>query len=795
MKSIYLLSSLLAMLVSTTAFSQVVLLDQNFESGSLPSGWTRQQSTPSKGWEFGNFSSLSSGFMSFPDHTKFAASNDDKYDNQAATQNVADRDMLITPALNLTTMSSGRLTFSVFYTGAYGSVATVEISIDGGSTWSVLSTIAGVSAWQDLSIDLNGYLNQTNVKFAFVHNDGGLWADGVGVDDVKVFQPTANDVQLVSIDVPATNLVGSVPVTITVKNYGTSTLNSFTFSWTADGGATTNTEIVNGLSLAPGATQSVTHNNSLVSLTGGEYTFDVALSLPNGQTDLSANNNGSATVSVSVGEADKFVVIEDHTGAWCQFCPDGTVVLLDILAANDHAIGVGVHNADAMDFPDGNTVGSAVTGGSFPSGTIDRVSFPGESDIATSRVKWNQYTQQRLSTPSIVSISADNTYVPSTRELTVNVTAEFLSNLTGDYRLNVFIIEDSVTGTGTGYNQVNAYNGVTGHPYYQAGNPIIGFVHRDVARHFMGGAWGQAGVIPNSIVALTPYSHTFTYTLPVAWNTSKMHLVVVAQKYGTSLSNRELLNALRLDLNSTDETVTTIIQDAAAVDLASITHSVCGGGKEGEITVTPVGCTDCTFTWSNGQTGAVVFSLAPGTYTVTMENNSGVNVTESFTIYGPLMLNPTVVNNGGTSSVTLNIAGGKPPYTIGWSNGSTSSTVAGLANGVYEVTVIDNNGCSTVQNLRVGAGVGINDVASKINFDVYPNPTSGSITVEADLANSGNVTIAVFNTLGALVSETTLSGSSQINQIIDLTAQANGVYIVKVTADGTSGVRRLVLNR
>ncbi len=795
MKSIYLLTSLLSMLISTAAFSQVVLLDQNFESGSLPSGWLRQQSTPSRGWEFGTYTSLSSNFMSFPEHTKFAASNDDKYDNQATTQNVADRDMLITPALNLTTMTSGRLAFSTYYTGAYGSVATVEISIDGGSTWSVLSTISGVSAWQDLSIDLNGYLNQSNVKIAFVHNDGGEWADGVAVDDVKVFQPTPNDVQLVSVDVPASSTVGSVPVTITVKNYGTATLNSFTFSWTADGGATTKTEIVNGLSLAPGATKSVTHNNSLISLTGGSYTVGVSLSFPNGQTDLSANNNGSATVNITLGTADKFVVIEDHTGAWCQYCPDGTVVLEGILDANDHVIGVGVHNDDAMDFPDGNTVGAAVTGGSFPSGTVDRVFFPTEANLASSRGTWNQYAQQRLSTPSIVSISADNTYVPSTRELTVNVTAEFLTNLTGDYRFNVFIIEDSVTGTGSGYNQVNAYNNSAGHPYYQAGNPIIGFAHRDVARHFMGGAWGQAGVIPNSIVALTPYSNTFTYTLPAGWNTNRMHLVAVVQEYAASLSNREILNALKFDLNSANETVTNVVQDAAAIDITSITHSVCGGGKEGEIFVTPVGCTDCTFTWSNGQTGSVVFSLAPGTYTVTMENNAGVSVTESITIYGPLMLNPNVVSTGGTSNVTLNISGGRPPYTIGWSNGSTSTSVTGLASGVYEITVIDNNGCSTVQNLRVGNAVGINNVADNISFDVYPNPTSGTVTIEADLANNTNVSIQVFNTIGALVSETTLSGSAQVREVVDLTAQANGVYIVKVTADGISGVRRLVLNR
>ncbi len=795
MKKIYFLIFSFALLATSTAFSQIILLDQDFESGSLPSGWSRVQNTPSRGWEFGTNTSLGSGYFTPPAHTKFAASNDDKYDNQAATQNLADRDMLITPTLNLTTMTTGILAFSAYHTGAYGSTATLEISTDGGSSWSVMQTIGTSADWQDLNIDLSAYLNQSNVKFAFVHNDGGDWADGVAVDDVKVFQPTPNDVQLISVDVPSSSIVGTVPVTITVKNYGTATLNSFVFNWTTDGGTTNHTETVNALGLAPGATKTVTHNTNIISLTSAELTIDVDLSLPNGQNDLSANNVGYATVNVLLGNVEKFVVIEDHTGAWCQFCPDGTVVLYDILDRNPNAIGVGVHNADAMDFPDGNTVGNLVTGGSFPSGTIDRVLYDGESNIATSRTKWTNYAETRLTETSIVSINADNTYNSSSRELTVNVSAEFMTDLTGDYRLNVFIVEDSVVGTGTGYNQVNAYNNVTGHPYYQAGNPIVGFVHRDVARHFMGGAWGQASVIPNNIVALTPYSHTFTYTLPAGWDVNQVHLVAVVQKFGSSSRDREILNALEFELNESEVTSVDIAQNVAAVDLASITHSACGGGKEGEITVSAVGCTDCTFTWSNGQTGAVAFSLAPGNYTVTMENNSGINVTQTFTVYGPVMLNPTVTINNGTGDVTLDIKGGQAPYTIGWSNGSSSANQTGLATGVYEITVIDNNGCSTVQNLRIADVVGIANVVSSINFDVFPNPTSGNVTVKADLANNTNVTIQIFNTLGALVSETNLNGLAQVSHTLDLSAEANGIYIVKVTADGASGIRRLVLNR
>lgn len=792
MKGFYFLT-LLATFLGTTAFGQTILLDQNFESGSLPAGWLRQQSTPSRGWEFGTNTTLSSGYLNFPEHTKFAASNDDKYDNQATTANVADRDMLITPALDLSNLSSARLTFSVYHTGAYGSSAYVEVSTDGGSTWSSIYTIQGSNSWQDLSLDLNAFLSQSNVKFAFVHNDGGEWADGVAVDDVKIFVPTPNDVQLVSIDVAANNLVGTVPVTITVRNYGTSVLNFFQFSWSTDGGTTTYTDPVNGLGLAPGATATITHNTPIIRTTDAVLNLDITTSLPNGQADFTANNNGTKKVTLLLGTAERIVLIEQHTGSWCQFCPDGSVRLKAILDANPDIIGIAIHNDDAMDFPDGNTVaGNFVSG--FPSGTVDRVLFTGESEVGVNRTVWDSYSQLRKTVPSEVFIEADNVYDPNTRLLTVNVSAQFLASLSGNYRVNVFIVEDSITGTGSGYNQSNAYNGTAGHPYYQAGNPIQGYVHRHVARHFMGGAWGQAGVIPSTIVPLTPYNHTFTYTLPPTWNTSRIKLVAVVQKYGTTANDRPILNALEFSLNTSESNTYDLVGTTAGIEATTILHSECGGGKDGEIGINAVGCTDCTFAWSNGDTGNYVFGLNPGTYTVTMTNTSGISVTQSFNIYGPLVMNPTVTINNGNGDVRLTVTGGTPPYTYNWSNGQQGAIQNGLAQGLYEVTITDALGCSSVQTLKVGNITGINDIAT-INFNVYPNPTAGNVTVEADLANNTNVTIQVFNTLGALVSERNLNGLAQVREVIDLAAQANGVYIVKVTADGTTGVKRLVLNR
>lgn len=182
----------------TALMANSQILTENFEGGALPTGWSRTQSTPSVGWVFG--ANLSSQYWAIPTHTKYAASNDDANDNQAATQNVADKDRLITPPLDLTGQTAVAVKFDAFYTGAYGSVATVEVSTNGGTSWTTIFTLDPNAAWQNnLATNLSAYAGQNNVLVAFRHNDGNAWADGFAIDNVSVYVPPANDAKINSI--------------------------------------------------------------------------------------------------------------------------------------------------------------------------------------------------------------------------------------------------------------------------------------------------------------------------------------------------------------------------------------------------------------------------------------------------------------------------------------------------------------------------------------------------------------------------------------------------------------------
>lgn len=104
------------------------------------------------------------------------------------------------------------------------------------------------------------------------------------------FSTVANDVELVSIDSPtATVLAATSPVTVTIRNNGSSVLTSLTLSYVLDNG-TPVTQAFTGLTLAYNTTQPFTFTQG-VALAFGTHTFTVTASLPNGLPDANAANN------------------------------------------------------------------------------------------------------------------------------------------------------------------------------------------------------------------------------------------------------------------------------------------------------------------------------------------------------------------------------------------------------------------------------------------------------------------------------------------------------------------------
>ncbi len=246
---------------------------------------------------------------------------------------------------------------------------------------------------------------------------------------------------------------------------------------------------------------------------------------------------------------EKYVVIEEGTGAWCPQCPDGAVELDRILKNIPRTIGVGIHWLDSMQIDDGATVASTYFAG-YPNGTVDRFAVQGNVALNT-RNLWFPAASARGKQSAKADVSLQYSYDPATRTITANVEVKTLAALTGSYNTNVYITEDNCSGSGAGWDQQNAYDTKPGHPYGGKGDPIIGYKHMNVLRAMLGGPWGTAGVISTNAAANTSYKKSYTYVLPQQYKLQDIKIVALVQKESSNKSDREILNAIEGKLSAT----------------------------------------------------------------------------------------------------------------------------------------------------------------------------------------------------------------------------------------------------
>ncbi|MDD2633568.1 MAG: T9SS type A sorting domain-containing protein [Bacteroidales bacterium] len=207
---------------------------------------------------------------------------------------------------------------------------------------------------------------------------------------------------------------------------------------------------------------------------------------------------------------NKYVVIEELTGTWCQWCPRGHVIGRELSQDYENIIFVAIHTGDNMEYNEYFTA-SGLTGA--PTANVNR-KYLGAVPAA-----WEGHaqTEMALNPPAYVTVST--TYNEATRELEATVSAEFVENLSGDYRLGGLVVEDGVTGPSPAYDQSNQYAGGGNGPmggYENLPSPVpanmIAYDH--VARHLLGGYDGEEGSLPENLVAGQTYSWTFYYALP-----------------------------------------------------------------------------------------------------------------------------------------------------------------------------------------------------------------------------------------------------------------------------------------
>lgn len=204
-------------------------------------------------------------------------------------------------------------------------------------------------------------------------------------------------------------------------------------------------------------------------------------------------------------------------------------------------------------------------------------------------------------------------------------------------------------------------------------------------------------------------------------------------------------------------------------------------------TLDPVGAIDLTasggkapysYAWSNGATTEDLTNLPAGTYSCTVTDNKGNQVsTGDIIIEGPSSLvtitdesgqNPTCEQANG--SVSISVTGGDPGYTYTWSNGATTPDVYGLFEGTYTCNVVDTKGCSA---------------SASVTITNLPSPTV-IVSSDGQQLSCTNTTVEI-NSDGSSegpqyqYSWTTSNGHIVSDPLLhDITVDAPGLYVLTI---------------
>ena len=578
----YLLSTCVLILSALISIAQTPIYTQTF--GSALGGWTSVDNNGTAGkWvrSTNPFTDPSYGAETYASPTGangFALILSDGNGSALNTD-------LISPAINCAGQTYVALQFyqwiAIYSTAGFHS-AKVYVSLD-SLNWSPVFDVATQSTGANpefIQMDISSYVsNQPNVwiKFNYQATNDLWWA----IDDVSLLSLPANDVSVLSVNANDYIGISNFPVSTTIQNLGGATLNNVTLDYTVNGAGDVS-QTFTGLGLPAFGTTTLTFNALAPLVTVQVDTLTVTSSSPNGGTDANTGNDVATKVVTTLSHVPvKNVLVEEFSTVPCGFCPGGATRVSEIVAADGaYAVPVSIHAGfytDDMTNADATAIATALDNNGAPTASVDRVIQPKQTlpafgvtgmgyDATYNDWKTAVETRQPVTPP--VSIAAYSTYDANSRALSVTINSTFFGPVAGHFRMNCYLIEDSVVGSGTGYDQHSYYHDAPTslNPWLGVGTTnlggtppnstwaIAGYVHNHVERKLLDGTWGTAGVIPSTISDGGSYTKTLSYTLPGTINAAHASLVAFVYEYNINYSSgkNEVQNVLALPLNGAD---------------------------------------------------------------------------------------------------------------------------------------------------------------------------------------------------------------------------------------------------
>ena len=255
-------------------------------------------------------------------------------------------------------------------------------------------------------------------------------------------------------------------------------------------------------------------------------------------------------------------VVEEFTGTWCGWCTIGYEGMESAKATfGDNAVLIAVHVGDVMDNSDYYSVADRVSG--YPSSFINR-----SIDAYPAPYYLSYYINQCLNNGATAEIKVAASWNDDTKTaiMIATDTRFAFSADNGQYGIALVLIEDGMTGTGSGWAQSNYLSGNSNYAesypfWYNAPEKVSGVVFNHVAV----GAWdieyGADGSVKSSFAAgeVLKYSREIDITSnSLIQDKSKLKVAALLIDRTTG----SIVNAAQTEISSPAETNVTSVSIA-----------------------------------------------------------------------------------------------------------------------------------------------------------------------------------------------------------------------------------------
>ncbi len=340
-----------------------------------------------------------------------------------------------------------------------------------------------------------------------------------------------------------------------------------------------------------------------------------------------ASSSLFAQLPVSTTAENKNVVLEEFTGIYCTFCPDGHLRASNLAAANPgDVVLINIH-AGSFAAPGGGdpdyrtTFGTAINNQSgvtgYPAGTVNRRFFSAYSQSGTGsamgRGDWTAAAGTILAESSYVNVALEGDIDLNTNVLTVDVEMHFTGSTapaTG-VNLNVALLQNNIAGPQTGM----ASNPAQVLPDGQ-------YNHQHMLRDLLTGQWGE---VITTTTSGTTVTRQYTYNIPADINGIPVSVGDLEIAAFVAEGQTEVISGASGPITFTAP-AGAIVADLSAAAGASSTASYCDPNVTPEITVTNNGAVAV----SNFDVSYSINGGAPVSQNVTASLAAGGSTTITF---------------------------------------------------------------------------------------------------------------------------------------------------------------------